>query len=217
MQRVRATQVPLHVGSKLIVLAVALAERVKARSVALSLALTIAERSRQNYARRIAADQGSNPTLKNPQQQGFDWHALDTRIMQILDDVAATLGEETGKADAKLYSQIKDLSIELVAMINSESQHVHGQLDLLRKDLFDILKRGAIDGDDVLRGNVSFNKGTRDACNKLGGAGNTKLALLMEDLAALDGSIHDAERLEHAELRAHEADRRQMPRDIASR
>ena len=63
------------------------------------------------------------------------------------------------------------LSIELVAMINSESQHVHGQLDLLRKDLFDILKRGAIDGDDVLRGNVSFNKGTRDACNKLGGAG----------------------------------------------
>ena len=35
--------------------------------------------------------------------------------MQILDDVAATLGEETGKADAKLYSQIKDLSIELVA------------------------------------------------------------------------------------------------------
>ena len=94
-------------------------------------------------------------------------------------------------------------------MINSESQHVHGQLDLLRKDLFDILKCGAIDGDDVLRGNVSFNKGTRDACNKLGGAGNTKLALLMEDLAALDGSIHDAE--------AHEADRRQMPRDIASR
>ena len=84
MQRVRATQVPLHVGSKLIVLAVALAERVKARSVALSLALTIAERSRQNYARRIAADQGSNPTLKNPQQQGFDWHALDTRIMRIL-------------------------------------------------------------------------------------------------------------------------------------
>ena len=102
-------------------------------------------------------------------------------------------------------------------MINSESKHVHGQLDLLRKDLFDILKRGAIDGDDVLRGNASFNKRTRDACNKLGGAGNTKLALLMEDLAALDGSIHDAERLEHAELRAHEADRRQMPRDIASR
>src|SRR6478735_2178221 len=51
----RAIQVPLHVRSKLIVLAVALVERVKARSVALSLALTIAERSRQNYARRIAA------------------------------------------------------------------------------------------------------------------------------------------------------------------
>lgn len=33
-------------------------------------------------------------------------------------------------------------------MINSETQHVQGQLDLLRKDLFDILKRGVIDGDE---------------------------------------------------------------------
>ena len=102
MQRVRAIQVPLHVRSKLIVLAVALAERVKARSVALSLALTIAERSRQNYARRIAADQGNLEKSAAPGLRLFDWDALDTKIMQILDDVAATLGEETGSSTGRL-------------------------------------------------------------------------------------------------------------------
>jgi hypothetical protein len=48
------------------------------------------------------------------------------------------------------------------------------------------------------------------------------LAMWMVNLAGLDGSVHDAEDLEHAELiseelRAHEADGRKMLRDIASR